>query len=284
MNPQRSLGGKSSRLLLVAILIGLLTNPILVIAGQPNAGSAWSQKEQKSGVIAPKQFSHSELVSIAQRLQQLRSIGLAPGTSPSHSSALKNLAQKGTLANGQFDTTLSTSHNWNINWHERNGTPVFISNVNVDRQSLSLAVSASETQVAVSFVDRYKSLFQFDNQTEELVPVGASSDKLGRKHVRLQQAYGGIPIWGHEIIAHLEPNGSVYAVSARYCPTPRNLNLTANRIIADEAISVAQSDLTNKTPVQTIDSSLARLLSYSGPRAKLCIWVNDSSQEARVAW
>ena len=284
MNPQRSLGGKSSRLLLVAILIGMLTNPISVNAGQPNAGSAWSQKEQKSGVIAPKQFSHSELVSIAQRLQQLRIIGSAPGTPSSHSSVLVSLAQKRTLANGQFDTTLAATHDWNIRLNERNGTPIFVSNLNFDRQSLSLSASASEAQVAVSFVDRYKGLFQLDSPTEELVPVGTTSDKLGMKHVRLQQAYGGIPIWGHEIIAHLVPSGSVYAVSARYCPTPRNLDLTANRISADEAISVAKSDLTNMTEVQTIDSSVARLLNYSGPRTKLYIWVNDSTQEPRVAW
>ncbi|MDD4052593.1 MAG: M4 family metallopeptidase, partial [candidate division Zixibacteria bacterium] len=252
--------------------------------GPSGSTSALSEKEKKSGFYSPKPFTGKELTSVAERLRRPSISGIKSAASTAGHSSLNRVVNSGSIGKIYRDSTLFTAREWNIRWHERYGTPISISNLNIGKQSLSLSAGASDAQAAVSFVQRYKTLFRLANPVEELSQISENSDKLGKRHIRLQQVYKGIPVWGHEIIVHKEPGGDVYGVSARYCPTPSDVDLTSDRISADEAVSVAMNDLSGTTAIRTFDGSMARLLHYSLPESELCIWVDENTQKPHLAW
>lgn len=100
--------------------------------------------------------------------------------------------------------------------------------------------------VAVAWLSAYRTLFRLDDPGNELSAKSVVSDQLGLKHVRLQQQYAGIPVWGAEIIVHLNEANHVYLVQGRYLPTPSRVQTvpsvttqTAYQIVAGSLSGVS---------------------------------------------
>ncbi len=55
---------------------------------------------------------------------------------------------------------------------------------------------------------------------EEFVAGATTTDEQGNAHVRLQQVFQGVPVYGGEVIAHTQ-NGSFAMLNGRYYPTPQ---------------------------------------------------------------
>ncbi len=62
----------------------------------------------------------------------------------------------------------------------------------------------------------------------------AETDEQGNLHVRLEQLYQGIPVYGGEVIAHAK-NGAFEMLNGRYYPTPE-LNTVSPAVSAGEAV------------------------------------------------
>ena len=54
---------------------------------------------------------------------------------------------------------------------------------------------------------------------EDLRVRRADTDAAGRRHVRLQQLFGGILVDGRELIVHFDANGSVYEINGNWLDT-----------------------------------------------------------------
>lgn len=55
----------------------------------------------------------------------------------------------------------------------------------------------------------------------DLVETRDKTDKLGQRHVRVQQHINGRPVVGGEMIVHADTNGDVYAINGRFGNTER---------------------------------------------------------------
>ncbi|MEO6037811.1 MAG: hypothetical protein ABIQ93_05305, partial [Saprospiraceae bacterium] len=60
---------------------------------------------------------------------------------------------------------------------------------------------------------------------KEFITGAATTDEQGNTHVRLQQVYQGLPVYGGEVIAHTD-NGSFHLLNGRYYPTPKLASVT----------------------------------------------------------
>lgn len=98
------------------------------------------------------------------------------------------------------------------------------------------------SEAAVCFIACHRGMFRLDNPRAELESVTASTDTLGMHHVRLQQVFDGIPVWGGEISVHFDAKGEIYLVQGHYIPTPKGVDL-AHRITASRAIALAGQEL-----------------------------------------
>lgn len=78
----------------------------------------------------------------------------------------------------------------------------------------------SPGDIALAFVDFYKTIFKLDHPRNELRCTTESIDELGLKHIRFQQIYNNIPVWGNQMNVHIDQDNNVYLVQGSYIPTP----------------------------------------------------------------
>jgi Zn-dependent metalloprotease len=100
--------------------------------------------------------------------------------------------------------------------------------------------------MVLTFLTRYRQLFKLREPMQEFVMTSISSDPLGFTHVRLQQQFAGIVVWGSELIAHINQEQHVYLIQGRYIPTPEEVQ-TSPVLTKDDALRVAAQAL-DRTP------------------------------------
>jgi len=98
-------------------------------------------------------------------------------------------------------------------------TPIFLKG----KPELNLRNGSLENK-AYNFVLNAKELLTLNSPEEELVVLSSEVDKLGMTHVKMQQVYNGIKVYGAQLIYH--DNGREEILNGRYKTTPRLESLT----------------------------------------------------------
>ena len=75
----------------------------------------------------------------------------------------------------------------------------------------------------------------------EFIPQKSQTDEQGNAHVRLEQVFNGLPVWGGEVICHTK-NGAFERMNGRYFPTPKLATLVP-AINADAAILKVKTEI-----------------------------------------
>lgn len=75
----------------------------------------------------------------------------------------------------------------------------------------------------------------------EFVAKTAQSDEQGNQHVRLEQVFNGLPVWGGEVICHTN-KGAFERMNGRYFPTPQLTSLVPT-VSADQAILKVKNEI-----------------------------------------
>jgi Zn-dependent metalloprotease len=134
-----------------------------------------------------------------------------------------------------------------IAWHERNGTPVFL--IPPPTGGLpptggwppNAVAPRDPVAVARAFIEERRGVFRLDNPAGELEVLEVHADARGMRHVKFAQVYRSLPVWAQEIVVHLRPDGTVYAVNGRYSPSPRAVDGLPRRVDARQARSLAEA-------------------------------------------
>lgn len=92
----------------------------------------------------------------------------------------------------------------------------------------------------------HRELLRLHDPVQELQLLSVQSDELGIHHVRFQQLYHGIPVWGADLYVHLRSDGTLYLLNGRYIPTPVGVPLQP-RVSPSEAIERARDYLRQYT-------------------------------------
>lgn len=260
----------------------------LVLLFHASIGSAIDKKFQSQQISIQsgqdnKIISSSELQQIGDRLKAKLSSSKTQNVRTSHLSQVlqgKNpylfSLNKINSASGQSGLT--------VFWNEKNSTPRFIS---VRQQSGRLSKPGgplAAKAMAIEFFNENAALFQLENPEKELQAVDEVSDALGKTHVKFNQFYHGVPVWGHDIVAHLNENNQVYAINARYAPTPKSIDVNRLTISSQSAVQVARAELEKTMKIEQLPDWARSILNYQEPQAKKYIWIEDKSQQPRLVW
>lgn len=93
----------------------------------------------------------------------------------------------------------------------------------VDQGGLPLdrapAASADPASVANGFLAEYGQYFGLDNPAAELTAVQQTTDAEGMQHLRYNQTYQDIPVYGAQLTVHLRPDLSVASVNGQMVPS-----------------------------------------------------------------
>jgi len=80
---------------------------------------------------------------------------------------------------------------------------------------------ADKEAKALAFIAGRKATFGINRPDEELNLVSEKADNLGKTHLKFQQVYQGIPVWGARTIVHFEDDQTIYLVGGQLIPTPQ---------------------------------------------------------------
>ncbi len=247
----------------------------------------WQEKTRRLPKPAGFKIDRSELIKMSQQIGGLvgnhfNSIQATPPRGAGIKNVIESKNGKPVIANWKGLDRIRAMRNWKISWSEMNGTPTFITGPQLEK-GLQIARVVSPARKAILFVEAYRRLFKLNNPSRELLLESETSDEMGNTHVRFFQQYQGIPVWAHDVVFHFNKSGELYAFNGRYSPTPVSIDPNRVSISAGEAIQKVLRQVEAKENNTDFPLELQKLLGYSGPTARLYIWM-DEAGEAHLVW
>jgi Zn-dependent metalloprotease len=134
--------------------------------------------------------------------------------------------------------------------------------------------------IARGFLDQNRALFGLRSAADELRLLRLEPDKqLGWSHVRLDQIYKGLPVFGRQILVHLDTEERIVAVNGELQPA---IELeTTPAITPEQAMATALADLKGE---QLLPLELATIeIHPSLDDTRLAIYV-DGNGNASLVW
>ncbi len=170
-----------------------------------------------------------------------------------------------------------------VRWNERSGVPDFLGAAGpagrLPYQPTSAEVG-NPLAIARGFLDENRALFGIRAAAEDFRLLRVEPDlQRGFAHVRLDQQYRGLPVFGHQLAVHLDPQGQVVAVNGEFAPA---LQLaTEPSIGAAEAQAAALANLSSEqlTPGDAASAQIRPLPAET----RLVVYVDDTGH-ASLTW
>lgn len=164
--------------------------------------------------------------------------------------------------------------------HDADGTPIFFTGQN---EASAIAENKTVAEQGVAYVAALKPS-GLENPLQEFRPSRSEHDAEGEWHVRLDQYYQGIPVYGGEMIAHTH-KGRFDVANGRYFPTPRLASVTP-AVSDDQAIGAVQQHIgSDKIKTDWTEQELAMIGQEQPFRAELVVFhVKGDFKSERLAW
>jgi Zn-dependent metalloprotease len=134
-----------------------------------------------------------------------------------------------------------------VNWDARSEVPNFLTGVEAAARlpyQPTAAERGNPIAIARGFLDENRALFKLRSVAEELQFLRNESDKqLGWSHVRLAQVYQGLPVFGYQLVVHLDSQNQVVTVNGHFRPeidldtTPKVSQADAEQLALDDLLN-----------------------------------------------
>jgi len=128
-------------------------------------------------------------------------------------------------------------------FNANNGTPAFVKLKSFERGSRrSARALQSGENPAAAFIRANRKLLKLNNPAQELKLARSWGDDLGAVHFKYQQMAAGLPVFGKQLLVHVDGSDAVYLVNGRYEPSPEDFEAVFD-ITAAQAVSAALAHL-----------------------------------------
>lgn len=259
-----------------------------------------SAAKTHASAVAPKastgkanRITEADLVGMAHKLRRARVAGALPlrKGAPTGPSSLNTIIHGPTQAGPNALLSLplpslrrpALPDGLRVTWNGANGTPAFLDGPGLLAPRLP-GTGAVPGARALAYFQANKALFKLRDPASELRLQDHSVDRLGSRHEAFQQMFQGVPVWGATLNAHFDRSGALYAVNARYAPTPVPPKGWGYRIAAARAVELAGADLGRHTPLEDFAPEIRKLLDYPFPNVTKNVWIEPASGRAHWAW
>ncbi|MDW7996940.1 MAG: hypothetical protein RMJ46_04575, partial [Bacteroidota bacterium] len=140
-----------------------------------------------------------------------------------------------------------------------------------------------DVRSVVGLLELHRSLLKLVEPRHELALISASTDELGMVHLRFQQLYANVPIWGADLYVHLRHNGELVLVNGRYYPTPVGVP-TQPKLSPAEAVKRATAAVERITVVEPLPETLVDITGAEQARTQLVIFPHPLSGSLRLCY
>jgi bacillolysin len=186
-------------------------------AAQPTGGAAPSAPlagKKPTGVAAGLvRPADARMADVNRQIELARALDRSV---PARAATMRHVA--GVEAARQLSALAATSPKLDIVWDDETGTPRHLNGLSLARPGSGPAADAEG--VARGFLRDYAELVELANPDAELATVRVETDAAGFRAVRFEQTWQGRPIWGHDVIVRLDPDGRIIGMTGHYRATP----------------------------------------------------------------
>ncbi|NJL76722.1 MAG: hypothetical protein HC892_18570 [Saprospiraceae bacterium] len=158
------------------------------------------------------------------------------------------------------------------------GMPIYIEGI--PHQSTS---GKDLEQQVWSYLNALQSTLKIETPEEEWRIIAKERDELGQVHVKLQQQFQGVKVYGAEIWLHQDQN-AIHLLNGCLYPTPSLSNLTP-AVSEQQAILMAQASVSKQHRIKVLSETEQQALGKAPISAELVIFHANRSLEAeQLAW
>ncbi len=137
------------------------------------------------------------------------------------------------------------------------------------------AQSAARNALAV--LSAKSALLRLNNPAEELSVMSSTRDELSYQHIRFQQIYHGVPVWGRDLYVHFDSQAAVYLINGTYEPTPVNVETIPEKSAA-QALQLVVADLTVMGSYNPLSAEASSFLSLGPPTKELVLFTTETGR------
>jgi Zn-dependent metalloprotease len=171
----------------------------------------------------------------------------------------------------------------NVHWNARTGIPDFLTGGDQATRipyTPTAAERGNPVAIARGFFDENRALFQLASADSELQQVRLEPDRqLNYAHVRMAQIYHGLPVFGKQLVVHLDQRDQIVAVNGQFAPGIAVA--TQPTLSRDQAENTALQDLLG---AQLEPSDRARVKTeVLKDKTRLVVYV-DAGGRATLTW
>lgn len=168
-------------------------------------------------------------------------------------------------------------------WDPITGIPEFLTPGDPSKRlpyTPTAAERGNPVAIARGFLDANRALFKLGSAMDELTLLRIEPDtQLNYAHVRLNQIYKGLPVFGRQLVVHLDPSEAIVAVNGQYAP---GINVETQPVLTEtEAETLAVQDLMNNQ--FTPDEAERAEIEVYKHRTALTVYV-DGNNKATLTW
>jgi bacillolysin/thermolysin len=146
--------------------------------------------------------------------------------------------------------------------------------------NFSSSSSSNLEQSAHDFIAGHSKQFKLQNPFEELIVKQTSVDNLGFTHVRFEQTYKNIPVFGCQKIVHFNEDRDIYLVAGQTIPTP-NVSIDP-KLSENSAEQIAINSIMDEPGSDNVHSSIKKTIYPSDGIGKLA-WLVDVLGRGTIA-
>ena len=157
-----------------------------------------------------------------------------------------------------------------VTYSPETGLPSFINstrNTNATRLGLSNDIHTACTD----YLQELKPLLRIKRSEVDFSVRSIKSDPSNKTRVRLDQRYKGIPVYGGEVVVHLNASGEGESFNGTYYDIEENIDVVPG-ISEPAALEKVNSHLASRTPLRPLSEKERKLVQYEQPQVTLCIY------------
>lgn len=141
----------------------------------------------------------------------------------------------------------------------------------------------SPEEKAFAYLEAIQNIISIKQPKNEFSVSNIQSDQQGQLHIRMQQTFEGIKIYGSEIMLHTKAN-DIQLFNGRYFPTP-TLDIRQRNVTQTAAEQIVKTAISDETTLLELSPEALKLVDGEPLKSTLMIYHSeDHPEQPRLIW
>ena len=169
---------------------------------------------------------------------------------------------------------------------DENGMPSMIEGIptNLKKNSSRNGRMSAVAAAAYNYLEAVKPFLKLSNPDAELNIIKTETDDIETTHLRMQQTYMGVSVYGGEMILHQKADEDVSLLNGHFYPTPSLENVKPS-LSEDNVSKIAVGDVAKTSIVKPMTATEMVMLKYEKPKTELIVYhQNEKADGEHLAY